>query len=580
VNREPHLLSVSTKSNQFKETLGGAKPGHLIFDRTDLRNVLLLLALALLCFLPGLGSFGILDPSDGYYSEGAREMVESGDFLTPHLNYVPWFDKPILTYWLIAAAYKIIGVSEFAARLPSALCASGLVAILYVFGRQFLRRRAALFSSLILLSSPMWLIVGHLSMTDMPLCFFTWLSLGSFFLSIASPLQWFVYLGYLSLALAVLCKGPLAIILVSMNLIGYMSITLRSKDDWMRIVRRLRLLPGLALAFCATIPWYAAEISTTHGAFFQEFFVNQNLNRALGVVDHRASAFYYLPVLLGGFFPWIIVALALAAMVFRSIRRFFQKPRLAPASSRLLCFSSVTALITLAFFSILPTKLATYVLPVFPALSLMVAISLDRLLVLGKTSRLRWTGPVLSVIVFVTLTTLVFLHVTSRSLVVPLSFLLVCSIYCLAFLFYAFMLWKQKYNQAVRSLLVSSVFCTSVLVMLGLQIAYDLKDKDFHALLLRTQSIGTAPLLVGRRNPSAMFYLHKRVKFFPEANALASYIQSTPGQHLILISTGSMKKVRSSVHSITMIESCGDWYLAVARGDRFGQEPKIDMRKN
>ncbi|HEY9868973.1 MAG TPA: hypothetical protein V6D08_07390, partial [Candidatus Obscuribacterales bacterium] len=77
---------------------------------------------AVAVFLPFLGAPTIIDSSEGYYSEGAREMFESGDFITPHLNYKPWFEKPILTYWLIAGSYGLLGVNELAARLPAALC--------------------------------------------------------------------------------------------------------------------------------------------------------------------------------------------------------------------------------------------------------------------------------------------------------------------------------------------------------------------------------------------------------------------------------------------------------------------------
>lgn len=540
--------------------------GRRHWNKIDSHVTVLLVIASLCCFLPGLGSFGILDPSDGYYSEGAREMVESGNFLTPHLNYRPWFDKPILNYWLIAAAYKVFGVSEFSARLPSAVCASLLVVLSYVFGRQFLRSRAALFSSLILLSSPIWLIVGHLSMTDMPLTFFVWLSLASLFLSI-ERLQSLVPLGYASLGLAVLCKGPLAVVLVLMSLGTYILITTRSKDDWAEVLRRLQLFTGIAITAFVSLPWYVIEISTTHGAFFQEFFVNQNLNRALGNVDHRASALYYIPIILGGFFPWIIIGAAALPTVYGPFKRFFKWPKPSPPSAKLLFFSSTTALLTLLFFSTLPTKLATYILPALPALAFVVGISLDRLLILRKASIMRWTGLVLAFAALLTLFAFVTFHLVSKNEKLSSPLLISCGAYCIALFGYAVVLWQGRLTRALSLLMASSLIGGGIITPLGLQAAYDLKNKDFHALLRQAQLMGGNPLLVGRRNPSAIFYLRHKVKYFPEANSLAQYIKASPGKHVLLVNKGSMEIISRSTGQVKIIEQRGAWYLAIA-GDK------------
>ena len=111
------------------------------WQRLDWIVLIGLIVVSILAFLAGLGSFGILDPSDGYYSEGAREMFLAHNWLTPHLNYVWFFDKPIMNYWLISASYAIFGVTEFASRLPAAICGAALVPVLYAFMRQFCRSR-------------------------------------------------------------------------------------------------------------------------------------------------------------------------------------------------------------------------------------------------------------------------------------------------------------------------------------------------------------------------------------------------------------------------------------------------------
>src|ERR1700719_4727219 len=104
--------------NERESSVPGSCMGWRSIDGIYLFVVI---ALALIIFLPKLGSFGLLDPSDALYSEGAREMVESGNYITPSVNYLPFFEKPILIYWLIAASYRLFGISELAARPAEAI---------------------------------------------------------------------------------------------------------------------------------------------------------------------------------------------------------------------------------------------------------------------------------------------------------------------------------------------------------------------------------------------------------------------------------------------------------------------------
>jgi 4-amino-4-deoxy-L-arabinose transferase-like glycosyltransferase len=115
---------------------------------SDKTLTLLLLAIALLSLLPTLGITRIIDPSDGFYAESARELLESNNFIVPTLNYAPYNDKPILTHWLVAATYSVLGVSEFASRLPSALCASALCVATFAFARRYTNSRTAWFAGL------------------------------------------------------------------------------------------------------------------------------------------------------------------------------------------------------------------------------------------------------------------------------------------------------------------------------------------------------------------------------------------------------------------------------------------------
>ena len=181
-----------------------------------LRDLLALTVVLGIPFLQFLGRLPLIDPDEGRYAEIPREMLEQGDLITPTLNYVKYFEKPPLLYWLNAASLKILGQTEFAVRLPSALC--GLLTLLatYIIARKLYNRRTALFSAIILGTSIGFVLQSRIILTDMLLTFCLTAALGSFIIASqreerrSSPLPW--YLLYLFCALAMLAKGLIGIV--------------------------------------------------------------------------------------------------------------------------------------------------------------------------------------------------------------------------------------------------------------------------------------------------------------------------------------------------------------------------------
>lgn len=545
-------MAVQLNQNKTKNTLSWAA--------SDWSVLVFLFVLAACLFLPGLNNFGILDPSDGYYSEGAREMLERGDFLTPYLNYKPWFDKPIFTYWLIIGSYMLFGVSEFAARLPGALCGISLVLFLYFFARQFMSKRPALLSALVLVSMPMFLIVGHMSLTDMPLCCLVWLATGSLLVGSTRQSRLILWLGYFFAGLGLLCKGPLAAFLIGLNLLIFLALTNRSLADLGRSLQKLDCLPGIIIALGVALPWYVTETVITKGAFFQHFFLNENINRAIGAVDHKASFWYYLPVVLGGAFPWTILLLAFLPY---SLRLWRRRNLLNERLAALGLFSFLT--ITL-FLSILPTKLVTYILPVYPGLALFMGSSLHKLVRLKDSRRYVWTGVLLSL---AAAAALVYINFAKTKLPpLPDLFSAMLIVLCLAYLAYTFFLWRRQSYVALNILLSSAIFSCAVLVPSGLKLGYDMKCADFHHLIRQVHAQNIDPLLVGRRNPSAMFYLRKQVNFLPSAEALVGHLNASSDENWLLIDQGCLDIIKQAGVETQIVSRQGDWYLL-----RSGKKP-------
>lgn len=528
---------------------------RLVWGVADVRICISLLLLCICLYLPGLGAFGILDPSDGYYSEGAREMVESGDFLTPHLNYQPWFDKPILTYWLIASSYKLFGVHEMSARLPSALCGMLLIVFIYFFARQFMRRRSALLAAFVLASSPIYLIIGHMALTDMPLCFLVWLATGLLIIGFTRSSRAALWLGYVFMGLGLLCKGPLAACLVALNLGLFCLSSYKSKELFWQALRKLQLFPGILLTLCVALPWYVVETIATNGAFFQHFFLNENINRAMGVVDHKGPFWYYLPVVAGGLFPW-----ALFLPIFLpTLTRIWKRRGSGFCRDQIILFAALSFICVISFFSVLPTKLSTYILPAVPAFALLMGGCLDRFTRLPRARGYLWMGILL---VFFTISSGILAIAFGKKLpVLPSSIWTIWVALIACYCVFTMALWRNRAGVAVSFLVASALVSCGVLVPEGVRIAYEQKCQDFHHLIAEVRELKIDPLLVGRRNPSAAFYLRRKIRFLPSAELLVDSLNSSSDAQYLLIDRGSVDTLSKAGIATKMIDQRGHWYL-------------------
>ncbi len=333
------------------------------------REGALLLVLCALLFFLGLGTLGLTDRDEGSNAEAAREMVESGDWLTPTLNGTPRFAKPILIYWLIACSYLVFGVSEFTARLPSALFGTLFVLMQYAFATRLLGPTVGFRAALMLLLNFEVLAIGRMVLTDMVLVFFTTLSIFSFFLAMegegrAKRWYWGFYVG---MALATLTKGPVGVLVPLLAVIPYLLLTRR----WREVAPECRLLTGTAVFLLIAAPWYAAMF-LLHGAGYAASARGDTLTRFFSVIGgHGGTILFYIPILLLGFFPW---SGFLPSALVEALRER-QDPQRALQT---LC--AVWVLGVFMFFTLSSTRLPHYIAPLFPAAALLVAASWDRCL--------------------------------------------------------------------------------------------------------------------------------------------------------------------------------------------------------
>jgi 4-amino-4-deoxy-L-arabinose transferase-like glycosyltransferase len=318
--------------------------------RTTIFLLLLLAACSYFFFFHNLGGYSLKEPDEGRYAEIPREMVESGDFIVPHLNYVRYFEKPPLLYWLTAVSYKIFGINEWSFRLPNALVALACVVILYFSASRWFGRRIATLSSFILMSSFGFWVMARGVTTDMLLSFLLFAALICFYEYYRGRKQRFLYLFFAALALAVLTKGPVSVVLLLGTILLFLFF-----EGRLSFIREMFSVKGILLFLAIGVPWFVA-VCVREKQFFQFFFIDQNIMRFLTSKHKRSGPIYYfIPVLLGGMFPW---SLFLPRAVVRLWR--YQGLRL------FLIWSAVV----FVFFSLSGSKLPPYILPLYPALAL------------------------------------------------------------------------------------------------------------------------------------------------------------------------------------------------------------------
>lgn len=304
-----------------------------------------------------LGSLPLLDPDEPVYAQTAREMLAAQDFISPRIYGEFWYDKPPLYYWLVMGASKLFGQTEFAARFPSALLAVGCALLVYFGGKSLFTRRAGLLSALGLATSLEYFYLGKAAVTDMTLTFFLTASLLGY-------LREKYYWAYTAAGLAVLTKGPVGIVLPVMIILLQLILTRNIKA-----LKQMKLFSGGFLALILFLPWYLMMYSV-HGMDFVHTFLGfHNITRFLQP-EHPAGTlwYYYLPVLLIGFFPWTMFLLQSVSAALRS--------RKEPRGNSLL-FLVIWATVVLAFFTASQTKLISYILPLYPPLALLAGWYID-----------------------------------------------------------------------------------------------------------------------------------------------------------------------------------------------------------
>lgn len=332
--------------------------------RECLTDILYLTVIILVFYTFWLGSYPLFTPDEGRYSEVAREMIVTGDFITPRVNGVAFLDKPILYYWLQALAIGLFGIKEWAIRLfPALLGVLGCVTT-YFCGRELFNRRTGLLAASILATMPLYFVGAHYANLDLEVAVWISGSLLFFITAIQSKKAYKKHLfiaSYLFAAFAFLTKGLIGLAFPSM-IVGTWILLLSRWD----VLKKMYLILGISLFIAIVLPWYVL-VQQANPAFLHYFFVTQQVTRFLSASEfnNQSPFWFYIPIVLIGMFPWTIFLLQTLKKSIHAI--WYARKQHATELFLLLWIA-----IIFVFFSIPHSKTISYILPIMPALALLI----------------------------------------------------------------------------------------------------------------------------------------------------------------------------------------------------------------
>lgn len=328
------------------------------FHRRGILICTLVIFASILLFF-NLGKKSFWEPDEGRYAEISREMVESGDWLTPRLNYIKHFDKPPITYCLIGLSFKVFGQSEFAGHLPLVIISLLGVLTTFLLGKRLFGRRCGFLSAIILISCLGYPAISRILSTDIIFTFFILLCYLFF-------VRKSYLLFYLSMALGFMTKGPVVFVI---TLIPICAFLIYEKER--RTFKEMPWGLGLFLFALVALPWFIYEVLINNGLLF-DWVVQHTLNRIVRKI--KQPFYFFLPILIGLFFPWIFFFIAALKRQLRLKRASIDTE---PAKIFLLFLWFALPFI---FFSCIGKKLVPYILPLLPPLSIITARFWDKIL--------------------------------------------------------------------------------------------------------------------------------------------------------------------------------------------------------
>lgn len=509
------------------------------------KSLIIITVVAVIMIFLGIGGIPLLDPDEPVYAETAREMLMEGDLLSPRIFGNYWYDKPPMYYWLVALAQCVFGDNEFAARFPAGIMAFGTTILVYLSATKMFNERAGFWSSIVLVTSIEFFYLGKAAVTDSTLLFFMTGAL----LAFMHKKYWAMYV---CMALATLTKGPIGIVFPGAIIFLYLCLSGRFYQ-----LLEMHVIRGLLLYVLIAGPWYYA-MYTVHGMEFIETFLGFHNITRFTTPEHasRVTFWYYFPVLIVGMFPW-------TGLMFQSIYESVTISRI--DDMRNLSFMHIWWLFVFLFFTICKTKLVSYILPMYPALAIIIGWNIARMLYKQRYNNTYHGWAITSLVLFVVIG--IGLIIGGQQLpelelggyvLGAITILIGCGI-C-GFL----MIYKDLQLSAGLHALMGMVIMATAFTFLLPEVAPRFSVKTIAEYYVENEDQGV-PLYVDKfLRPGMMFYGHRHgIEMVPQTDAFAKALKD--GEHKFIIVRGlelrRLQKTQKLPENLATVKEQGDIYL-------------------
>lgn len=327
-----------------------------------MKNVIILFFLSVFLFTFGLGFFSLWQTDEVIYTQIAREIIQTGDWITLHYQGAPWFIHPPLFMWLTAATGAVFGFSNFIARVWCAIFGIIGVITVYYFGKLLYNEKAGFYSGLVLATSLQFILQSRVAIFDVPLIILMLLAVYFFFAAYKGENKNYYWLFYIFIGLAMLMKGPIGILLPVLVLFIFLFVC----RDLPRVCGECHPVLGGAIAVVIGGWWYLTEYLIHGQVFFERVIGYYTVNRFTGIVEtHTGPFYYYIPVILLGLLPW-------TAFMFEGLVNLWKNRKVEAEHCSASTFVLLWLGIGVIFFSAANTKLPGYIMSLYPYLALTV----------------------------------------------------------------------------------------------------------------------------------------------------------------------------------------------------------------
>ncbi len=486
--------------------------------------------MAALATLPGLGTGTLWDNSETAYGEVAREILITRDWVVMHLNGAPWYVQPPLYFWVAAAFGKLGGISEFTLRLPSALATIVMAAAVGYAVARVAPVRAAVLAATILSTALMQAVLGRLAIMDALLDLAVMLAILAWAGALRTGAGPLWYGGWVALALGTLAKGPVALVM-TLLVVAPWALWTRASGGRLVVPGVTRWLAGAGLFVALLAPWAIALDRAAGPVAFGELVLHYTVGRYLGTIENQSGPlWYYVPVLILGFFPWFAFLVPAAREALRDTR-----PSDVTGNGDLSRLGLVWAIVPFVFFSFAKTKLPNYIALELPAFAILVALwfarAVDRV---DRRAALAWTAVVPVTICGIAFAIWAFSHDNKliadlqqiRNDFLALGFVMLFgSLACFALLLVRRVAWLAPFALAAASVVV-----VLIIGVLGEPLVERFKPIPVLARIIARESRpGDTIAIQGVSGGNALvFYTHPRVATLDGPGERATTVQDDP----------------------------------------------------